>query len=136
MEALKRKKKAKVDNDKHESCAGESVTVKGTGKAIQKVLELGLWFQQREDQYTVKLNTGSVAAIDDITIDSEDEHARENPGSSTNIEDGGVGSINTEVAEMPTKGKKRRKRKPQSAEPLSETRIRYTSVLELVVALR
>lgn len=46
----------------------EQVIVKATGKAIAKALELGLWFQQRQ-QYAVKLKTGTVESIDDIEID-------------------------------------------------------------------
>ncbi|KAM3422372.1 hypothetical protein BST61_g2729 [Cercospora zeina] len=42
----------------------EQVILKGTGKAISKVMELGLWFQQREE-YQVTLQTGTVSAVDD-----------------------------------------------------------------------
>lgn len=43
----------------------DEVVVKATGKAIEKALGLGLWFQQREG-YNIQIKTGSVGAIDDI----------------------------------------------------------------------
>lgn len=44
---------------------GEEVTMKGTGKAIEKVLQLALYWQQQED-VRVQVRTGSVGAVDDI----------------------------------------------------------------------
>ncbi|KAK5070702.1 hypothetical protein LTR16_009311 [Cryomyces antarcticus] len=43
----------------------EEVVLKATGKAIEKALNLGLFFQGQED-CKVRIRTGSVAAIDDI----------------------------------------------------------------------
>jgi len=48
--------------NKHER---DEVILKATGKAIAKALSLGVWFQQREE-YTVRIETGTVGAIDDI----------------------------------------------------------------------
>lgn len=39
--------------------------MKGTGKAIEKVLQLALYWQQQED-VMVQIRTGSVGAIDDV----------------------------------------------------------------------
>ncbi|KAF4548496.1 Hypothetical protein D9617_27g044630 [Elsinoe fawcettii] len=49
---------------------GGEVVVKGTGRAIEKVLGIGLWFQQREG-YGVRIKTGSIRAVDDI-VEKED----------------------------------------------------------------
>ena len=43
----------------------EAVVLKGTNRAIEKVLELGLYFQ-RQDDCMVRLKTGSVGVVDDI----------------------------------------------------------------------
>ncbi|KAI1395642.1 Rpp20 subunit of nuclear RNase MRP and P-domain-containing protein [Hypoxylon fuscum] len=51
--------------------AGE-VVVLGTGRAIQKVTEIALFFQKQAD-CIVQLRTGSVGAIDDVIQDGEDE---------------------------------------------------------------
>lgn len=46
----------------------EEVTVKGTGRAIQKVLEIAAWFEDKErnEGTRLRLFTSSVTAIDDI----------------------------------------------------------------------
>jgi ribonuclease P/MRP protein subunit POP7 len=50
--------------------AGE-VLVLGTGRAIQKVTEVALFFQKQPD-CIVRLRTGSVAAVDDVITEEED----------------------------------------------------------------
>ena len=55
-----------------EAEAREVVLIKGTGRAIAKALEVGLWFQQR-DEFGIQIRTGSVGAIDDIVEKDEDE---------------------------------------------------------------
>lgn len=44
---------------------GVVVTVLATGKAIEKVTQVAAWFE-RKGEYVVKLQTGSVSALDDI----------------------------------------------------------------------
>src|SRR6201992_1025500 len=58
----------------------EEVTVKGTGRAIEKVLGLAAWFgdREKEEGVRVRLRTGSVTAIDDIVFDEDDEPVAEN----------------------------------------------------------
>ena len=107
---------------------GEAVLLKGTGKAIHRVLELALWFQQREEQYVVRLRTGSVGAIDDIEV--EDGGRDEAEG----------GADEMEVDEQQATKKKQRKKKAGKEEGVEgevpETRMRYASVLEAAVSLR
>lgn len=43
----------------------DEIVLKATGKAIAKALSLALWFQQRIE-YNVRIETGTVGAIDDI----------------------------------------------------------------------
>lgn len=45
--------------------AREEVLLKGTGKAVEKVLGLALYFQGQED-LRVRLGTGTVSTVDDI----------------------------------------------------------------------
>ena len=45
--------------------ASEEVVLKATGRAIERVLGLGLYFQGQPD-YMVRLRTGSVGVVDDI----------------------------------------------------------------------
>lgn len=51
----------------------DEIVLKATGKAIAKALNLALWFQQRVE-YNVRIETGTVGAIDDIVApDDVDE---------------------------------------------------------------
>lgn len=75
----------------------EKVIVKATGKAVDKALQLALFLQKQSD-LSVEIKTGSVAAIDDIVHNDDEEH-----------ED--------EAGELP------------------ESRIRYTSTIEVAVNL-
>ena len=92
-------------------------------KAIERILQLGLWFQQREDQYRMELRTGSVAAIDDISIDEDNEHVQDEPDRADDDHVEGPGSNNPDmptIIEPPNKAKKkkRKRQKLQSTEPI------------------
>lgn len=110
---------------------GEKVTIKGTGKAVQRVMELGLWFQQREE-YEVQLRTGTVGAIDDVEVGEEaaEEHAEE--------EKEGGDAMDVDTTERPAAEEQKGDKKEGKAEDLatSGARIRYLSVLEVAVSLR
>ncbi|KAK3697151.1 hypothetical protein LTR37_017647 [Vermiconidia calcicola] len=135
---------------------GEEVLLKGTGKAVQKVLELGLWFQERGDVYIVKLKTGSVGAIDDIALVEEADVAasRDVDGSGGvdgEAEDGaGKGeedrdAMDVDSIEAPEQRDELTKALDDGPKPagikrvvqdIPETRIRYVSSLEVAVSLR
>ena len=113
------------DGDGHDA-AGEEVLVKGTGRAIAKVLDLAGWFQQRGDVYVVRLRTGSVGAVDDVEIDE-----------SKILSTGGEGEeMDVDSAEPGTTKKKQIKPGDEEMTALPQTRIRQTSVLEVAVSLR
>ena len=101
---------------------GEQVLVKGTGKAVGKVMEIGCWFMQR-DAFEVRVKTGSVGAVDDVDVPEREADG----GEEMEIDQAGPA---TDKAEGDTK----------EAEPMdeavSDTRIRYLSVLEVAVSLR
>lgn len=50
--------------------------LKGTNRAIDKVLQLGLFFQGQGD-VKVRIATGSVRVVDDIEVDEDDENSEE-----------------------------------------------------------
>lgn len=151
-----------AEDGQDEGSAGEGVVLKGTGKAIHRVLELALWFQQREEQYAVRLKTGSVGAVDDIAIDEEGqgdaskaahaddgEDAVEGPGDTmadaTQVDEPRAPTTTAEgpsmegAGELPAKTKKKKRKRGKEArdtEDVPETRIRYTSVLEVYVSLK
>ncbi|KAK5114214.1 hypothetical protein LTR85_010279 [Meristemomyces frigidus] len=152
--------------------AGEEVTLKGTGKAIARVMELALWFQQKEE-YTVRLRTGTVGAIDDIEVDEgvteaagdkaptpgeamegdgsdpiADAMEGADAGADAGADDDGddddrAGGVS--LAEHPGSdgvAPDKVEVEPLAAPPekedvsIPETRVRYTSVLEVAVSLR
>ncbi len=57
----------------------EAVVLKGTNRAIEKVLELGLYFQ-RQDDCMARLRTGSVGVVDDIVEEEEEGGMEEGEG--------------------------------------------------------
>ncbi|TKX23080.1 putative Rpp20 subunit of nuclear Rnase [Elsinoe australis] len=83
------------------------VVVRGTGRAIEKVMGLGVWFSQREE-YGVRIRTGSVGAVDDV-VEKEGEGGVEMEGAEGEEDDG---------VEVPG------------------SRIRYASTVEVVVSRR
>jgi ribonuclease P/MRP protein subunit POP7 len=46
----------------------EKVYLKATGRAIPRALELGVQFQGDEGEYVVKVEMGSVRAVDDVEV--------------------------------------------------------------------
>lgn len=88
---------------------GEEVIVKGTGKAIEKVMGIAGFFQENavKEGVKVRLTTGSVWAIDDVSVLHEE------------IPEG---------EQMDVDGKEE--------EDIPETRVRQVSVLEVRIGLR
>lgn len=50
---------------------GEEVFVKATGRAIEKALSVGRWFEKQEDKFGVRVNTGTVLVVDDVEEDED-----------------------------------------------------------------
>ena len=74
----------------------EAVVLKGTNRAIEKVLGLGLYFQ-RQDDCMVTLRTGSVGVVDDIV--QEEEEGGEEEGEEEEVPESRVRKISVvEVA--------------------------------------
>ncbi|KAK6435548.1 hypothetical protein LTR95_008268 [Oleoguttula sp. CCFEE 5521] len=130
---------AAVAEEKRQSGEGrEEVVIKGTGKAVQKVLELGLWFQQRELEYVVRLRTGSVGAIDDVEVADPEADGETETSSAAAPTSGSTADEDMLDAEM---GKKEvaPEAQPELEKPpeaVSGTRIRYLSVLEVAISLK
>lgn len=107
----------------------EPVIAKATGKAISKAMQIGLWFQQRQ-QYDVQLRTASIHAIDDVQID---QSTTSKSGLSTNQDDDAK-----HVAEGPTT---RPSLLDMDLDDVADdtgdyTRVRHLSVLEVHIRLR
>ncbi|KAH9841292.1 Rpp20 subunit of nuclear RNase MRP and P [Teratosphaeria destructans] len=111
-----------------EAVAAEAVVIKGTGKAVSRVLEMALWFQQREDKFKISLKTGSVGAVDDVQMPDHDTTARDARGREDGEDmelDGGVAECDqAAVHDTGQDGGEDNQAVPQ-------TRIRHVSVLEV-----
>lgn len=113
---------------------GERVMIKGTGKAVQKVLELGLWFQQR-DEFEVRLRTGTVGAVDDVEVG--EDVGRDGEDAATGEEAAlrnGEEAMDVDVDGNADQGVDKEGKTENKA--TSGARIRYLSVLEVAVSLR
>ncbi|KAL4888250.1 Rpp20 subunit of nuclear RNase MRP and P-domain-containing protein [Aspergillus ambiguus] len=55
----------------HDALRREEVFVKATGRAIEKALSVGRWFEQHGGEYAVTVKTGSVLVVDDVEEDAE-----------------------------------------------------------------
>lgn len=109
----------------------EGIVLKATGKAIEKALNLALWFQQREE-YRVTIKTSSVGAIDDIV---PRECADVRNGQMQEKEKGTAGPAGPDVGS--TEGglsTNEEDNEPHDIPP--ESRIRYASVIEVMVSSR
>ena len=95
----------------------EEILLKATGKAIEKVLGLALFFQGQDD-LIVRLRTGSVGAVDDI-VEVEQPKVSSKKTSAGALQDQGEGAIDmNEDVDLP------------------ETQVRKTSMVEVGISLR
>ncbi|KAL4926805.1 ribonuclease P subunit p20 family protein [Aspergillus undulatus] len=84
--------------EEREQLASEEVFVKATGRAMNTALRVGRWFESygREDEYKVRVKTGSVLVVDDV---EEDEAGKE--GYLKELEGkGGAANGDTEAANV------------------------------------
>ncbi|KAF2103997.1 hypothetical protein NA57DRAFT_70209 [Rhizodiscina lignyota] len=88
----------------------EEVWIKATGRSIEKALGLAVWFQG-QDEYKVRMQTGSVWAVDDVVVQPKAQ-------------------VMDEVGEAETEAKK------EEEEDIPDTRLRQTSLLEVAISLR
>lgn len=107
--------------------SGEEVLIKGTGKAVSKVLEVGAWFLQRDAEFVVRMKTGSVGAVDDVEVPEEEDEVE---GERMDVDQAQAGAESEKAAMNGDSGAKK------ELEAVSGARVRYLSVLEVAVSLR
>ena len=128
----------------------EEIFVKATGKAMEKALAVGKWFESRPDEYVVRVKTGSVLVVDDIVEDEEKKNAiiqqqqqqQQQHGDGTSSSSSAFDSLPTMTSTHPNpsnqqtrKGKKRKRTVDIDAE-LPESRTRWVNMVEVAVGLR
>ncbi|PLB45733.1 hypothetical protein P170DRAFT_466966 [Aspergillus steynii IBT 23096] len=127
-----------------EQLCREEVFVKATGRAMEKALSVGRWFEERADEYSVRVKTGSVLVVDDVV---EDEEARKEVEEGAVVkeqeqgEEKGAGDEEGTAKSRSKTAAKKRKRAANAAaklgeEELPETRTRWVNMVEVAVALK
>jgi len=91
--------------------------VKATGKAVEKALGLALVMMKERD-WVVQVRTGSVTAIDDVEMGEDDKPKGEDVIIGDNSEK-----------------KQQQQSHEQDAGEIPETRIRFTSMIEIEVRM-
>jgi ribonuclease P/MRP protein subunit POP7 len=144
----------------------EKVFIKATGRAIEKALDLGRWFEQKEGEYVVQVKPGSVLVVDDILEDGEAKEEEEKKEEKeerlangkaqqeTNqvmpagtiahdmTEDESLRKHDTTALPEPSVEKKKKKRRRSKRNALSadaelpESRTRWVNMVEITVNLK
>lgn len=125
----------------------EEVFVRATGRAIEKALNVGKWFEEKEAEYTVRVKTGSVLVVDDVVEDEEkkerelqkqqrEEGAQENgqQGVQNNTEE--KDESQKSASKRATKQKKKRPASTIEDTELPESRTRWVKMVEVAVSLK
>ncbi|PKY06570.1 hypothetical protein P168DRAFT_325428 [Aspergillus campestris IBT 28561] len=103
----------------------EEVFVKATGRAMEKALAVGKWFEEKGgEEFAVRVSTGSVLVVDDV---EEGEGGK------------GGGMILLAWKEKDTKKKRKRTTDTAAAAEdaeLPETRTRWVNMVEVAVSLK
>ncbi|KZF21522.1 hypothetical protein L228DRAFT_155092 [Xylona heveae TC161] len=116
----------------------EEILIKATGKAIEKALNLGLFFQGQED-CRVRIRTGTVGTVDDI-VEVEGQQPAPVAPRTDEMEKGkgkgnGDSKADVEMKEAEVDAKEEEKQEEEN-EQVPEAQIRMTSMVEIAVSLR
>lgn len=133
----------------------EAVFVKATGRAIEKALSVGRWFEERGNEYAVRVKTGSVLVVDDIEEDEEakrkaiveaervlqQEQAQKKEDEKDDGQPAADQSVDAPAQPVSKSETKKRKRAANvlasaSSEELPETRTRWVNMVEIAVTLK
>lgn len=126
----------------------EEVFIKATGRAIDKAMNVGKWFDAKED-YTTRVKTGSVLVVDDVVEDegmkeklNKKEKSEQNTTANhsvddkaSNLPDGSERKDNDAAAPQQSRGKKKRPIVDDDTE-LPDSRTRWVKRVEIAVSLK
>jgi ribonuclease P/MRP protein subunit POP7 len=151
-----RKEEAHVLEKCQQRLREDKVLVKATGRAIEKALEVGRWFEmgkgKAEDEYEVEVRTGSVCVVDDI-VEGDDKVGDDEDDDEKKDEDGNErGKAEKDTAEgnekTESKNQSRRRRKrerirqqrldafqDEDGEP-PESRTRWINMVEIAINIK
>ncbi|KAJ5748844.1 uncharacterized protein N7511_010540 [Penicillium nucicola] len=134
LEDTRKNEKQKLAELANISSKREEVFVKATGRAIEKALNVGKWFEEKETEYSVRVKTGSVIVVDDVV---EDEEKKEQEEQKRQLQE--TQQSNLPVSESKSAMKKRKRQAAATVDPeaeLPESRTRWVKMVEVAVSLK
>ncbi|PLB40902.1 ribonuclease P subunit p20 family protein [Aspergillus candidus] len=124
----------------------EEVFVKATGRAMEKALAVGKWFEEKGgEEFAVRVSTGSVLVVDDVEEEEGEkrgvvsEGERGEDDAATGVDAGPSTTESTGRKEGGKKNKRKRTADPAAAAEdaeLPETRTRWVNMVEVAVSLK
>ncbi|KAI2904526.1 hypothetical protein CBS63078_1957 [Aspergillus niger] len=112
----------------NEALKKEEVFVKATGRAMERALKVGKWFEARGEDYTVSVKTGSVLVVDDVVEDEEEREkaVEESERMKKEVEEAKLKGENAELSKSAMRKRKRAVARLEGEQELPETRTRRT----------
>lgn len=122
----------------------EEVFVKATGRAMEKALAVGRWFETREAEYVTRVKTGCVLVVDDVVEDEEMRRRVIDEGEKVGEEEKekqqqqeDKDSETTSAPPVSKSAAKKRKRAANAeSEELPESRTRWVNVVDIAVTYK
>lgn len=118
----------------------EEVFVKATGRAIEKALNVGKWFEEKEAEYTVRVKTGSVLVVDDVVEDAEKKERelqkQQREGGDLHMNTKDKSDSQSATSKSAVKKKKRAASAISEDGELPESRTRWVKMVEVAVSFK
>ncbi|KAJ5294125.1 hypothetical protein PENANT_c009G08826 [Penicillium antarcticum] len=131
LEDTRKNEKQKLAELANISSKREEIFVKATGRAIEKALNVGKWFEEKETEYSVRVKTGSVIVVDDV-VEDEDKKEQEEQKRQRQEEQ-------PPASESKSAAKKRKRQAAAAVNPdaeIPESRTRWVKMVEVAVSLK
>ncbi|KAJ5601335.1 hypothetical protein N7510_010869 [Penicillium lagena] len=115
----------------------EEIFVKATGRAIERALGVGKWFEERGDGFVVRVKTGSVLVVDDVA-EGETGKKKSQDDSDSKVDEGvdSAPAPDSKASESDKKRKQGADDDPAEMEELPETRTRWIKMVEVAISLK
>jgi ribonuclease P/MRP protein subunit POP7 len=136
LEDTRKSEKEILDELSQVSEKREEVFVKATGRAIEKALNIGKWFEQKAVEYTVRVNTGSVLVVDDVVEDEEKKEKEQQEQQEAQSETGQSGNGSKTESKSTATKRKRHNHSTENDDELPESRTRWIKMVEIAVSLK
>ncbi|KAJ6092772.1 hypothetical protein N7486_008061 [Penicillium sp. IBT 16267x] len=114
----------------------EEIFIKATGRAIEKVLKVGKWFEEKETEYAVRVTTGSVLVVDDVVEDEEKKELEMQKEQRRSKDESVPEKQGQETSKTAAKKRKRQAPTVSDDAELPETRTRWIKMVEVAVSLK